>query len=433
MREVSKLILGKNTETNEEVLLNNGNLLILGGDHSRKHDIVTCPFLNQVIANKGQGVTIFDHTGKVTSVAYALAKKNRRKILYFNPTLYNVKFNPLRGNVEDVIANFIRFFRIQNPHTPEFYMSNATTLLTYAIKVLKRLYGDNTTLFTLQKFLSNVHGFSRKTIIKFNQLSPSDGTKKEEHDLISSWLSNEYLNEKSKTYEYSITVRSFLVELLSNQALAQIFNTNESGTFLELDFNQHLQNKEVVIIHTDETKLSTTACSQLQTLIALHFQNVVFRQVKPVNHLLYIQNLYCIKPILDELFQFGTNRCLRIVAEADNGVLFEHINREYKNTSLIANFPNIILMQGTMINDQFRDQIFPNNLSNTNNVPVTVKDKCEFYYQVLDPNANAYQHTGFAFGIPLSVEETAFLQKRIKRYNKEFQHQLNLLQLSQAQ
>ncbi|MBP1309013.1 hypothetical protein JOD82_002033 [Paenibacillus sp. 1182] len=423
MATKNRLMIGNDTKTNEDIFLKEGNLLIVGKEGATKNDTIVYPVLNQMISQKDVGITIFDHTGLVSKVAYAIAKKNRRKIFYVDPMLRTVKFNPLRGSEDDVISNFVQFFCSYNTESPRFFIDTNSRLLTYSIKVLKTTMGENATLLDLQRFMENIKGFGRHMVARFSRVSSSDPMTIQEQELITSWFLQDYFNDKSKVYEYTSGVRAFLMDLLSNKAIAKMFNTSEEGEFLELDFKKHIENKEVVIVNTNPADLGG-AYSKIQTLIALHLQNVILHETKPVPHMLYFKELLHLRPLFSDLFKASSfDHTFAMIAEMQNGFHYEYHHNDYKNGSFISSFPNVVIMPGTVMKEEFRNTIFSRREVEIMEDADADMDQHEFYYRMIDSCAKGYTVSGAAKGAILPAEESEFLQKRIKRYTREFENQ----------
>ena len=75
----------------------------------------------------------------------------KKIIQYFNPVLKDCPyFNPLEGYEDDVVENIVNTFRIMNTDSAPFIRDLEGIVLRNAVKVLKRLYGNEATFSDLK-------------------------------------------------------------------------------------------------------------------------------------------------------------------------------------------------------------------------------------------------------------------------------------------
>lgn len=269
-----------NAETKKPVYLKYKDrflhMLVLGPTGSGKTSQTIIPMIDQDMQNMDCGITVLEPKSDLAEKIYAMAEHYGRKAVYFNPILPNCPyFNPLYGKEEDVIENMATTFKMLNPDSPQFFLDMNETLIRNALKVLKRLYGNKANLIELSRLLHNSGGMGRKMVTQFSRLSSESEEMTKENADIASWFLNEYLNEKSKTYEHCSGLRSQVAKITSNSHLRRVLNPPNGEN--EVDFDKILEEGGVLAITTAQGALRDLG-RFLGYFIILQLQSSVFRR-----------------------------------------------------------------------------------------------------------------------------------------------------------
>lgn len=292
------IVLCKNVDTGQDVIIPSKDrflhMLILGPTGSGKTSQIILPMLNQDLQNHDIGVTVIEPKGDLAEKAYAMAQYYGRPAVYFNPIAESCPcFNPLYGKEEDIIENMVTAFNMLNPDSQQYFKDMNEQLLRNALKVLKRLKGNEATLIDLSRLISNAMGEGRKLVMEFTKKSTSDKrlteSMKKENDDVANYFLGDYFNEKSKSYENTSGVRSQISKIVSNKFLRRVLNPDHGKN--DVDFDKHLEAGTVICISTAQGKLQDLG-KYLGFFIILNFQSSVFKRPGRENdrrhHMLYI-------------------------------------------------------------------------------------------------------------------------------------------------
>ena len=198
------------------------HMLILGptGCGKTSQTIIPMIWRDMQIKNKIVGVTVLEPKGDLAEKVYAMAKYRNNEIaeakakgkykrekhgtekvvLYFNPILDGCPyFNPLEGDEDDVIENMATTFNMLNADSPQYFKDMTDGLVRKAVKLVKRLHGDNATLLDLNTIVWNVGDAGRKNYVmqlKRKSTMP-DGSPippdiQKENDELIDWFLNDY-------------------------------------------------------------------------------------------------------------------------------------------------------------------------------------------------------------------------------------------------
>lgn len=393
--------------------------LIVGPTGSGKTYGVLAPMVKQDIENKVGGVTIFDKTGDLSKTAYVYARSNRRKVTYLNPLVTNVKYNPMKGNEDIVIDNFIIAFKSIKQELPKFLQDMNELLIRNAIKIVKRLKGDNATLIDLSNLIYNSQGQGKIMINQFTRLKTDTVEMAKENETIkengelASWFLFDYYCEKSRTYENTNAFRMFLGNFLSDKNIKNIFNIdNEGNKDNEIDFQRCIKNKEVVII--DLSFLNSKDFNIfLETLLFTNYKSIVC-QNKGNNYpnFIYFDNHSYCYPLISELIMYG--RLYKIGLT----ISVQSISQLEDSYSLIFSYMrNLILMPGM----NMQDVLFFNNnfISEYSFDKMFYRNFGEIVYSLIDNDAKGCHNIGIGRVYFLSKKEEDFIQKRMSQYIKQ--------------
>lgn len=326
--------------------------LILGPTGSGKTSQIILPMLAQDIQDLNIGVTVIEPKSDLAEKAYALAKVNNRKAIYFNPTFPDCPyFNPLFGNEDDVIENMASTFRMLNPDSPQFFLDMNEQLIRNSLKVLKRLYGDKATMIDLSRLIQNSSGQGREMVLKLSRASAETIEIYKENEDLSAWFINDYLQEKSKSYEHTSGLRSQIAKITSNTHLRRVLNPPEGRN--DVDFATHLAEGGVLAITTAQGSLRDLG-RYLGYFIILQLQSAVFR--RPGNehtrskHCLYIDEFqtYSNPGFADMLTQGRSYRVASHLATQNRALIGMGSGKDGKNfIELVStNARNIIIFPG---------------------------------------------------------------------------------------
>lgn len=257
------------------------HMLILGPTGCGKTSQTIIPMIwrdisiKKLINGKPVGITVLEPKGDLAEKVYAMVnyKNNeidkamkdgvytpekygvKRTVVYFNPILSGCPyFNPLEGEESDVIENMCTTFNMLNSDSPQFFKDMTDGLVRRAVKLLKRLYGDQATLLDLNTLVWNVGDRGRKEYVMplKRKATMPDGSPippdiQIENDELIDWFLNDYYagiggaKGAPKTYENTSGVRTQITKLVSNKYLKKVLNPpkeNEDGWIEYLQFQQ---------------------------------------------------------------------------------------------------------------------------------------------------------------------------------------------------
>lgn len=213
-----------------------------------------------------------------------MAKYYNREVLYFNPILPDCPyFNPLFGLETDVIENMATTFKMLNPDSSQFFLDMNENTIRKALKILKRLKGDDATLLDLDTLLNNTGGEGRKMVMSFSKLQPATPSIARENSDIAQWFLNDYYSGLSgergatKTFEHCSGLRSQVAKLTSNEYLRRVLNPPPGESANGINFDDALERGTVITMATAQGKLRDLG-RYLGYFIILQLQASVFRR-----------------------------------------------------------------------------------------------------------------------------------------------------------
>lgn len=249
------------------------HMLILGptGCGKTSQTIIPMIWRDMQIKNKTVGITVLEPKGDLAEKVYAMARYHNEElakakangsyskekhgehkvVLYFNPILDGCPyFNPLEGDEDDVIENMATTFNMLNADSPQYFKDMTDGLVRKAVKLVKRLHGDNATLLDLNTIVWNVGDAGRKNYVmqlKRKSTMP-DGSPippdiQKENDELIDWFLNDYYagiggaKGAPKTYENTSGVRTQITKLVSNKYLKRALNPPREG---DAGYNDYL-------------------------------------------------------------------------------------------------------------------------------------------------------------------------------------------------
>lgn len=389
--------------------------LIIGPAGSGKTQGVLIPLVRQDIENGVGGITIFDKDGTLSDAVYVYARGSRKKVYYTNPSIEDVRFNPIKGNENEVIDGLVFAFKKENSNSPQFFIDMGIELISNGVKVIKRLKGEEATLMDLSTLFHNSQGQGKVMISSFAKLdSDSDETTKENIE-IASWFLNDYFNEKTKTYEHTAIVRTMLYKVLSNENARKLLNTEEENV-KEINFDKHIKNKEIVIINLNSIHYGATS-EILETLFFESYRSAIFRQNKErsIPNYLYIDGNCSFCHLLSQFILNSRPYKVGTYLSTKNLSLLREENKDL----FLSNMRNLILMPGLSLSDaKFFTETFIEKFSFSD---VFYMNFGEVLYSIIDNDTHGCRNVDIGLTNFLKDEEKEFIARRILAYKKQFE------------
>lgn len=333
------------------------HMLVLGPTGSGKTSQVLIPLINQDIQNQDAGVTVIEPKGDLAEKVFAMAKYYGREVLYFNPILPDCPyFNPLYGPEDEVIENMATTFKMLSPESSPFFSNMNEQLIRNALKVIKRLKGNNATLLDLSTLIYNSQGQGKIMVNQFARLRTDTVEMAKENAEIASWFLSDYFNERSKTYEHCSGLRSQVTKITSNMHLRRVLNPPNGEN--DVNFEKILEEGKILAVSTAQGELRELN-RFLGYFIILNFQSAVFKRPGNENtrrpHFLYIDEfqVYSNPGFADMLTQGRSYRVASHLATQNRALMAMGSGRDGKNfVELVStNARNVVIFPGGNSND----------------------------------------------------------------------------------
>lgn len=261
------------------------HMLILGPTGSGKTSQVLIPMINKDIQNLDLGIIVMEPKGDLAEKVFAMARHYDREVQYFNPILPDCPyFNPLFGKEEDVIENMATTFKMLDDSSSTFFQNMSENVIRNALKVLKRLYGNDANMLDLYTLIHNNESKGKKIIQEFSKLEVATAELQKENDDIVAWFLGDYFTGSNagdnrgatKTYEHCSGIRSQVAKLVSNKYLRRVLNPPK-GHGSDIDFDDALERGTVIAIATAQGKLRDLG-RFLGYFLILQLQSSVFKR-----------------------------------------------------------------------------------------------------------------------------------------------------------
>ncbi|MFJ8528638.1 conjugal transfer protein TraG [Bacillus sp. NPDC094106] len=413
----NSLLVGRDMDSNKKVFLKDEsrkfNTLIVGGVGTGIPAMLHIPMLKQDMEQKKHGITVFDTKGDIAKIAYVFAKSNRRNVVYFNPYFKNVKFNPLKGEEDFVINLMKKIVRRVLICSPQFFLDLHELVLEFSIKILNKIFDNHITLQELSDFVNNANKKGEELFDVYCSL--------EDADKFTVMYMGKYFEKDSKTFDHNSGLRIMLSRLTSNSKVSHIFNTKEEGEFEEIDFVKHLKSREVVIFNLEGYTLDKNIARMLPQLISGVYTQACInnkRKKGKNNNNLYIKDLNIWMSGFDDFFSINRAMDVSVIADVQCLSLLKMDIPEYEHY-LIANFKNFILMPCLNTHDI---KAFKEYFLMDDEIPILyLLEHGEFFFYHFNDEVPGFIEKRHCKGSYLSKEENEFLNKRWKRYEKEFE------------
>ncbi|WP_246345963.1 type IV secretory system conjugative DNA transfer family protein [Sedimentibacter hydroxybenzoicus] len=334
--------------------------LILGPTGCGKTSQSILPMINQDMAFNECGITVIEPKGDLAEKVYAMAQHYGRKVIYFNPTLDSCPtFNPLYGDEEDVVENMATTFKMLKPDSPQFFQDMEEQLIRNALKLLKRLKGNQATLIDLNNLMFDIGGIGKNLINNFeehNKNKVQSLSLKQENEEIISYFKQNYFNENDQTFENTSGVRTQVAKVVSNKYLRKVLNPQNGKS--DIDFSKHLEGCGIITISTEQGKLRDLG-SFLGYFIILNFQSAVFKRGGDEDtrrpHFLYIDEFqtYANSGFSDMLTQGRSYRVASTIATQNRALIGMGSGKDGKDfIELVStNARNVIIYPGGNYSD----------------------------------------------------------------------------------
>lgn len=347
--------------------------LILGATGTGKTSQVIIPAIyHDIYEYPEAGVIVIEPKQDLAEKVWAMGVDSKRDVIYFNPVLPDCPyFNPLFGDESEVLENMATTFTMLNPDAPIFFQNVSEDLIKKAIKVIKRMYGNDATLLDLQTLIFNTDGEGSNIISAFQVFCETEKRKNPyinpdiitENQAIASWFIHDYFSGSSggkngtKTYEHCTGIRAQVSKLCSNKYLRKVLNPPK-GVKNGLDFEYALANGQIITIATAQGALRDLG-SYLGYFIIFQLQSSVFRRKgnentrRPCN--LYIDECqkYLNPGFGDMLTQARSYRVASVLAIQNKALLGINAGRNARAfiDLITTNCRNVVIYPGGNIED----------------------------------------------------------------------------------
>jgi hypothetical protein len=340
------------------------NMLIMGPTGTGKSSQIFMPLIYQDLINGECGITVIDPKEDLAESIYQIAQQFDRHVLYVDPADENCpRVNPLEGTEDVVTKNMIKIL------SPSFTITSneekrdmdiCRNLIIRSIKLLKEfpdMCGNNLNIVTYAHFICNKYNEARlkvsKTLeqLRVNKLSL-------ELTEICEWFLYEYFEPTKDVYDRCASVRIKVDEMASNKYLKRVMTPTNNSTIEKIDFNNHLLNKDIVIMNTKNTILGNLG-KTFGEFIMLDFLNAVFRRKHYAKergykgelppHFLYIDEFATYSPVLTEMFTQGRSFRVGTHIAVQNRALLQMCGEEETSAQSLlieSNARNLVLFPG---------------------------------------------------------------------------------------
>lgn len=265
------------------------HMLVLGVTGSGKTSQSLLPMVAKDVKCHDLGVVCLDPKGDFAEQVYALAKlEGREDVVYFNPTLENCPyFNPLVGDLDSVTECLVTTFKKLENEQRTFFANMDEMLMRRCIKVVKRLKGDDATLWDINVLMNNVEGKGKRMLDDLSRAPESDPLIQQENNEIISWFNNDYystlsgMRSATKTYEQCSGVRNQVSKLLANSLVKRLLCPEIPRANMNydeyLDFDRVLEEGGILSMSSAQGELRELG-SFIGYFLILSFESAVFRR-----------------------------------------------------------------------------------------------------------------------------------------------------------
>ncbi|GAB3051335.1 type IV secretory system conjugative DNA transfer family protein [Virgibacillus ainsalahensis] len=267
-------VLGNSLEHSDVPIIWKGkdmftHMLVVGATRSGKTASVLEPMIYQLLMQKKQGkklgLSVVEPKGEFAEKVKKFCDEMDIPYIYIDPTSPDTdKFNPMEGNVEDVVEGTVIVLRGLFGKQDAFFANVQELAARNVTRLLKELKGDEVDLMEVLETLRDLDLLHQRT----SELRIRDG----DSDLVQS-IENELLGSMAEKYkQFVIGLRAQLENITSNELLKNIMSGKS-----DLEVDEHLSNDGVLIVNTALGTLKKAGDAFGQFLI-MHLQNGTFRR-----------------------------------------------------------------------------------------------------------------------------------------------------------
>lgn len=209
-------------------------------------------------------------------------QQKRDLVMLFDPSARkSLCFNPLFGPEETAVATIKETLISFMGDSSSYFKNSAETLLQNAVKVVKRVFGDDATLMHLNDVLTNNNGRGDEILRQLGMVSTTSQKATENKD-IHGWFQTDYyaglkgLKGGGKSWEHTSGIRSILANLLDSKRVRSVL-CPPPGVGTDLNFDEILRTGDKVSISTS-TGLSDKIGGMLGSFLMLQLQAAIFRR-----------------------------------------------------------------------------------------------------------------------------------------------------------
>lgn len=265
--------------------------LIIGPTGSGKTSTSLIPMAHRDLDYKDCGVIILEPKGDFAEkvAADAILKGREQDLVYFNPKLDNCPyFNPMMGSENDAVNNIADAFASLGKEKQAYFRDLNERTIKSAIKVAKRVYGNDATLEHVNIILNNINNEGQEMLDTLSQMPVDDPYILNENKELISWFKSDYYTQllgggrdATKTYEQAAGARNQLSRLLSNRRLKKILcppKTSELDPTEYINFDAILEKGGILSMCSGRSVLGTETGKYLGMFLILSLESAIFRR-----------------------------------------------------------------------------------------------------------------------------------------------------------
>ncbi len=358
-----KIVLGKNSESNETIVLPEKglyqNILITGAIGSGKTSSAMYPITQQLISYKANsaheklGMLILDVKGNYYNQVLQYAKLyGREKDVITIEISGKYTYNPLDNPSlkPSVIANRLKtILLLFSPNnTEDYWLDKAETTLAEAIK-LCRLFNNNYVTFQeIHNLITNFDYYSDKVSILRQHFLENKLNKLQIYDLLSAlkFFEKEFFSLDNRT---SSILKSEITRItncfMSDADISSTFcPLKKNNNFL--GFNNVINSGKIVVLNMNINEYRNLS-KIIATYLKLDFQTEVLRQlsnlsnsIRPVAFISDEYSEYVSATDANFFSQSRESKCINVVATQSYTSLLNALNNKYSVEVIIQNLVN---------------------------------------------------------------------------------------------
>lgn len=322
--------IGKDTRTDTLVGLTYqerlNHTIVLGEQGAGKLYNTLIPMIHNDIKNN-TGVIVISPTRELTDTVNATGTLFERETLHFNPLYKNsATFNPLYGDESTVVVTLTNAFKSLVINKNDAIVKLNVGLLSNAIKVIKRTYGDDATLIELYELVTNIDGAGVKILNEFMDKKFDSEHLTQENRYLCEWFIRYLKGDTTKgkeTQKYSLLLRFELSKLIKNKHLITCL-TPKKGEKPDIIFSEVIAQRKVISINTggpllkdSNNFLNYLLAYQLNSEISKH--NTTIDEFSPA--MIYIDEAQVsLKGEMLSFFQLCTNQNIGLILSGESPI-----------------------------------------------------------------------------------------------------------------